>query len=70
MSEYLANARAFAPPLRRECVLIQVIGIPLLVGYWSSVAEDFNAWLMCLAVTSALTPFAQHDNKKVVPVPP
>ncbi len=39
--------------MRKECVVILEIGIPLLVGYWSSVAADFSALLIFSAVTSA-----------------
>ncbi len=46
-------ARALAPLLRKDCVLILEIGIPLLIGYWSSVAADFSALLIFSAVTSA-----------------
>ncbi len=51
-------------------MLIIVIEISLFVGYWSSVAADFNARLMFSAVTSAFTPFTQYEERKVFPVPP
>ena len=38
------------------------IGIPLFVGYCSSVAADFRALLMCSAVTSARAPSDQYDE--------
>ena len=61
---------ALALPLQRECVLMGEIGIPLFVGYCSSVAADFRALLTCSAVTSALVPLDQYDDNVVLVVPP
>ena len=63
VSEYPASASAFAPPLRRECVLILEIGMPLLVGYCSSVAANFSARLMSSAVTSVRSPAVQYEDR-------
>ncbi len=51
------------------CVNLE-IGIPLLVGYWSSLAADFNALLIFSAVTPAFSPFVQYEERKVFLVPP
>jgi hypothetical protein len=50
--------------------MILEIGIPLLVGYSSSVAVDFNALLIFSAITSAFALFIQYEERKVLPVPP
>ena len=70
VSEYPASASAFAPPLRSECVFILVIGIPLFVGYWSSVAADLSARLMCSAVISIFSFFSQKVESSVFADPP
>jgi len=62
VSEYPLRERALAPPLRKECVLMRNIGIPLFDGYCSSVAADFRALLMCSTVTSARAPSDQYDE--------
>ena len=46
------------------------IGIPLFVGYCSSVAADLRALLMCSAVTSARAPSDQYDDNIVFGDPP
>ena len=70
VSEYPLRDRALAPPLHKECVLMRKIGIPLFIGYCSSVAADFRALLMCSAVTSARAPSDQYDDNIVFGDPP
>jgi hypothetical protein len=43
---------AFAPPLQRECMLIQSIGIPCVMGYWRIDAANFKPLLMSSPQTS------------------
>ncbi len=51
ISENPFKARAHAPPIRNECVLILLIGIPQYSGYCNNVVALFKAVLMSSAVT-------------------
>jgi hypothetical protein len=43
VSEYPASARALAPPLRSEWVLIHSTGTPLRIGYSNTIAASLRA---------------------------